>query len=136
MIILSILWIIYSIAEAYEDSKYTVILDHKPTLWPRLIIGVITVVLWFADSVIDLRSFIAFVLILASVFWLVFEIAGNLFRDNYALYIGNTSWLDRRLRNYELPVFWVRCWLILFSYTLYYADKLLQTIHYYGLSNR
>lgn len=130
MIILLILWVLYSISEAYEDSQYEVIYDHKPTLWPRLATGALVYFTWQGLTGYPWLSLkmLSFPLVLASVFWFVFELSGNLFRGNYFFYIGTTATLDKKLKKYEFPVFWVRLWLVGFFLALYYYYEILATI--------
>lgn len=119
-----ILWALYSVSEAYEDSQYTVILNHKPTVYPRIITGLMVLLLWCGLQNHPWLQCIAFGFVLASVFWFAFELSGNLFRGHYFYYIGTTASSDRALKKYELPVFWVRVFLIGLAFALYYYDQL------------
>ena len=130
MIILLILWTIYSISEAYEDSQYEVIWDHKPTMYPRIAVGALVYFTWQGLTELPWLSIemISFPFVLASVFWFVFELSGNLFRKNYFFYIGTTSTVDEWLKKYEWPVFWLRLWLAVFFIMLYYYKAIMASI--------
>lgn len=124
MIVIMILWVLYSVSEAYEDSQYTVFLDHKPTLYPRIMHGLTCLYLWYGWQGLALVDCLTFGFILASVFWFVFELSGNLFNGHYFYYIGTTSVTDRKLKEYEWPIFWLRIWLVALAFALYYRDLL------------
>lgn len=132
MILLTILWIIYSITEAYEDSQYDVIFNHKPTVYPRIITGILVTYTWHGLTDLPLLSLkmLSFPLLLAALFWFVFELSNNLFRGNYFYFIGTTADTDKWLKPYELPVFCFRVWLVAFAYCLYYYSEILKTVYY------
>lgn len=119
-----ILWTLYTVSEAYEDSQYTVIFDHKPTVYPRLITGLTVSYLWYVMQQISVLQGVAFGFVLATFFWFVFELSRNLFDGHYFYYIGNTSVTDRWLKEWEWPIFWLRLWLMGFAFGLYYYDQL------------
>jgi hypothetical protein len=132
MIILVFLWILFSVAEAYEDSNY-VFIDHHPTVYPRIATGLLVFVTWFMPMVehVGMPGWLTiggFILILASVFWFVFEISRNLFAGQYFYYLGTTAKIDKWFKKYEYPVFWFRVWLIALAFCLYYYDSILSTI--------
>ena len=118
------LWVLYSISEAYEDSQYTVILNHKPTVYPRILHGMMAMWLWCSWHVSSLVDCAVFSLLLITIFWFVFELSGNLFRGNYFYYIGTTASSDKWFKKYELPIFWLRIWLMGLAFALYYRDLL------------
>ena len=122
MILLLILWVLYSVAEAYEDSQYTFMLWHGPTVYPRLLTGLLVVWSLMGWPLSWHHATLGFVL--AAVFWFVFELARNLFSERYFFYIGTTSWWDRKLKRYELPVFWLRLWLVALSFCIHYYHEL------------
>lgn len=126
MATLIILWVLFSIAEAYEDSQYTFILNHNPTVWPRLVTGLIVIWCWQYWPLTWMHLRLAFML--ACIFWFVFELAGNLFSERYFFYIGTTSKWDRALKRWELPVFWFRMWLMGLSICVYFYEEILNTI--------
>lgn len=119
-----LLWILYSISEAYEDSQYTVILDHQPTVYPRILHGFMTVWLWCSLQSSPALDVIYFGLVLATTFWFVFELAGNLFKGHYFYFIGTTARSDRWFKRYELPMFFLRFWLMGLAYGLYFHNEL------------
>ena len=132
MILFTLLWILYSISEAYEDSEYSVIYNHKPTVYPRLITGAICMYTWQGLTEYGWLSIkmLSFPLLLASVFWFVFELSRNLFKGNYFYYVGSTATSDRWLKRYELPIFFVRMWLVALAYCLYYYFELAATANF------
>ena len=117
MILLVVAWALYSVSEAYEDHSYTVILDHKPTVYPRLCIGMIVLLLHRHE--LDTWQMLSLALILTSVFWLIFELAKNIFDGHYIGYMGTVSSWDRKLKPYEGIVLFVRFFLVCLSFALY-----------------
>lgn len=132
MILFIFLWVLYCVSEAYEDSQYTLILDHRPTVYPRITIGLISLILWGQLNELSVYGYATFAFILATVFWFVFELSGNLFRAHYFYYIGTTSRIDGKLKTYEWPVFWLRIFLVALAFCLYYYDELLSTANDLG----
>lgn len=122
MITMMILWIIFSITEAYEDASYKPFKNHYPTTWPRIITIIMVTWLYCGDRwTID---YLSFAFILATVFWFVFELFTNIFRGNYLGYIGTTARMDQLLKRHELPIFFLRIFLIALSFCIYYYEQL------------
>ena len=122
MIIIMIFWIAFSVSEGYEDSQYTFIKNHAGTVWPRVFSGFIAMVAHEQDSVT--WQYLWMALILASVFWFVFELSRNIFKEQYFYYIGTTAKTDKLLKEYEFPIFFLRIFLVGVFFCLYYYDEL------------
>lgn len=125
MIVVLILWVLYSVSEGYEDSQYTFFNNHAPTVWPRLFTG-LTVIVSYEQRPLTLK-YIALAFVLASVFWFVFELSRNLFKQQYFYYIGSTAKTDRLLKEYEFPIFFLRIFLVGLSLCIYYYEQLLNS---------
>lgn len=119
-----LIWVLYSISEAYEDSQYTNFYDHKATVYPRIVNGAMVTWLWSSLQDISLIDTVFFASLLITIFWFVFELAGNLFRGNYFYYIGTTSRIDKLLKRYELPMLFLRFWLVGAAFALYFHNAL------------
>lgn len=123
MIVIMILWVLYSIAEGYEDSQYRAITDHKATVYPRLANGLLVV--WLHMGYPFTIYHIWFGFILAFSFWFVFELARNYFVGSEDLiYIGNESVIDKITRRHKLAMFFLRFWLTCLAFCLYYWREL------------
>lgn len=121
MIALLILWLAFSVAEAYEDSCYTVFVDHAPTFWPRLCTGLLVVRL--AQGWPLTWDHASLALILVSVFWLVFDLSLNAFKGQYIGYIGTTAKLDRLLKPLKpATVLFLKVMLVIVAFYWYYFD--------------
>lgn len=122
-IIILILWILFAVADAREDVQYGYFHNHAPTVWPRVFAGFIAAISHEQNSIS--WRYLWFAFILASLFWFVFELSRNIFKEQYFYYIGTTAKTDRLLKEYEFPIFFLRIFLIAVAFCLYYYDELL-----------
>lgn len=126
-IITFILWAIFCVTEANEDASYTPFTNHKPTMWPRFIAAACILFLITVIHALSFLKIFEFTLILASMFWLLFDISYNLFKGEHFMYIGTTAWIDQKTHGKELPVFFFKIMLVAISFSLFYYEELLNS---------
>ena len=122
MIYLLILWTLFCITHAREHTHY-VIHDHSPAVLNRLAIGFMTTALFIPTQVNNplLTPWIILIvpMLLASVFWLVFDVAHNVFSGEAVFYIGNTAQIDRWGRKHSMVYWCLKMFTVLSSIVIY-----------------
>lgn len=111
MIVFDLLWIIYCIAEGYEDAWY-VNTNHWRAALRRIATGLVLVYALCGVSgawVLYANTGLA----LGSIFLVVFNIARNIAHDDAWNYIGATSSWDRRLRKLPNKLVWSAFFLLM-----------------------
>jgi hypothetical protein len=106
MIVLLLFWVLFCISEGYEDARYDKIFHFRAVL-RRMATGL--VVGYLACGVgAPVALYISVGLMLAFVFWVVFDISRNLSDGEAAFYIGKESSIDKRLRKAPLSTWLLR----------------------------
>lgn len=106
-----------------REHAYYVILDHSPSVMARTAIIVLISILYIATQLDNplINPFVvpAIWWVLASVFWVVFDIARNKFNGDHWAYIGGTSEIDQWGRKYQLPYYFLKFFSLVGSIGVY-----------------
>jgi hypothetical protein len=104
---------LFCISEGYEDARYDKIFHFRATL-RRMATGL--VVGYLACGVgAPVALYISVGLMLALVFWVMFDISRNLSDGEAALSIGKTSSIDKQLRKAPVSTWLLRILLTILS---------------------
>lgn len=143
MITFVLLYMIYCIADGYEDARYPVIYHFRATLL-RFATGIVMTYL-YCGVMAPFWLYVNVAAIQAFTFWVVFDIARNLSDGEPWNYIGETASLDKWLRNFRPWQAWGMKFALLAvsiaAYVIFWGEP--YTIHsdyiidiYYGIPGR
>lgn len=118
MIVFVLLFMIYCIADGYEDARYPVIYHFRATLL-RIATG-IAMTYVYCGVMAPVWLYVNMAAIQAFTFWCIFDIARNLADGEDWNYIGETASWDKWLRQFSPAFAWTMKFLLMVASVVVY----------------